>query len=532
MGVQTNQMYGRILITTSKYPITEDNVREVLADSYLLHQQNRQRIKFLIEYEKSHQPLQRDKKVRADINIECVDSIASEIITFKTGYKWGNPITYKQRATFDANESDAAKDNKGISMINEMLNEVGAFSEDAALAYYVETCGVGYQLVDIKKDFENVSTFDLITLDPLNTFVVYDNSIYHRPQMGVTYTTDDSGIVHFTCLTAEQRFEIIDAQKFGERSGEKNPMGRVNIVEFVRSNDRMGAFEREISAIDALNILESDFVNNVAQDTQALWWGDNLELPDVKDAKGKPTGRKQVPRSGGWILTSSGESKKASVQPLVVQTQYNGILADIKYQRDVIKQRCFVPINASAGGGSTGTAMSMSAGWENAEVQAQKEESFMRRGKMDIARLILIAINESTDTPVDSPARKVRISDIQPNILRDRNYDMATKANTLATLLNCGIEPSHAIAVIKLFSDVNLVVNDSKPYLDLYYEAKRAAISRTLSSESDSEHALVDDEGNLETHEQDISAQSSNSPIIGGLRTATGGRHGKGVTKR
>jgi hypothetical protein len=56
---------------------------------------------------------------------------------------------------------------------------------------------------------------------------------------------------------------------------------------------------------------------------------------------------------------------------------------------------------------------------------------------------------------------------------------MATKANTLATLLNCGIDPKDAIGVIKLFSDVNLVVSDSKEYLDLYYDAKRAAIQRT-----------------------------------------------------
>lgn len=529
MGVQD---YGRILITTSKYPITQKNVREVLSDAYLLHLQNRQKIKTLIEFEKGNQPLQRKKKVREDIDIECVDSIASEIVTFKTGYKWGNPITYKQRSIFDADESNASKDNAGISQINEMLNEVGAFSEDASLAYYVETCGVGYQLVDIKKDFDCLAVFDLITLDPLNTFVIYDNSIYHRPQMGVTYTTDDNGTLHFTCLTAEQRFEIIDMQKFGTRSGEKNPMGRVNIVEFIRTNDRMGAFEREISAINALNILESDFVNNVAQDTQALWWGDNLELPDVKDANGVPTGKKQVPRSGGWILTSSGESKKASVQPLVVQTQYAGILSDIKYQRDVIKQRCFVPINASAGGGSTGTAMSMSAGWESAEVQAQKEEAFMRKAKMEIARLILIAIKESTDTPSDSPALDLNISDIQPNILRDRNYDMATKANTLATLLNSGIDPAHAISVIKLFSDVNLVVHDSKPYLDLYYEAKKAAIARTKNGESAS-GVSVDEDGiaSIKTTGQDTSMQSSNSPILGGMNTSTGGVHGKGVTK-
>ena len=285
--------------------------------------------------------------------------------------------------------------------------------------------------------------------------------------------------------------------------------------------------------MDNVNILVSDFVNNVAQDTQALWWGDNLDLPEEKDDDGNVIGY-QIPRSGGWILTASGEQKKASVEPLVIQTQYEGILNNIKYRRDVIKQKCCVPIQASAGGGSTGTAMSMSSGWDTAEVQAQKESALMVRGKMEIASLILIAAKESTSTPEDSEVLNLKISDIQPNIMRDRNYDMATKANTLAVLMNSGVAPEHAFAVVKLFSDVNLVVNDSKPYIELYYKAKEAAIARTQAGEKTAGDVSVDEDGNVKQEKtglQDASMQASNSPITGGLETSTGGNHGAGVKK-
>lgn len=539
--VNESVQYGRILITTDEKYITKENVRRVLLDAYTVHLMNRERINFLIKYERGDQPLQRKKVIRHDIDIICTDSLPNEIVEFKTGYKWGNPITYKQRSIYDANESDSKVDNSGIAEINEMLNEEDVFSADAELGYFVETCGVGYQLVDIKRNVDCTAVFDIVTLNPMNTFVVYDNSVHHRPLMGVTYVTDNSGNTHFTCMTDSQRFQITNLSKFdgeneedgmvfGWRNGEKNPFEMVNIVEFIRSSDRMGCFERQISAIDALNILESDFCNNVAQDTQALWWGDNLDLPEKYDSDGNVVGY-NVPKSGGWILTESGENKKASVQALVIATQYDGILSNIKYQRDIIKQRCFVPIMASAGGGSTGTAMSMSSGWENAEVQAQKEEAYMRRGKMQIARLILKAIQESTDTPEDSKALHLNISDIQPSILRDRNYDMATKANTLATLLNNGIDPKHAIETIKLFPDTNLVYEDSQEYLDLYFEAKRAAISRAQSGESGD--MKIDDDGTVETKtgSQDSSMQASNSPFIGGTATSTGGRHGAGVTK-
>ena len=547
MGIEEKnqpQPFGRTVITTDVREITSANVTQVLQDAYNYHMRNREQIKYLIEYERGNQPLKREKKIRDDINIEIVDNLANEIVEFKTGYKWGNPITYKQRASADAVDSDMQQDNKGIAEINEMLNEENAFAKDTTLAYYVEVCGIGYQMVDIKRRVRGISVFDLETLNPLNTFIVRDNTVHHYPLMAVTYTTRDNGNTYFTCITDTTVYRIknmvekVDGKDqtvyvFAERNGEANPFGMVNIVEFERSVDRMGCFERQISDMDNVNILVSDFANNVAQDTQSLWWGDNLDLPPKKNDDGEIIGY-TIPRSGGWILTDSGEQKKASVQPLVIQTQYGGILNNIKYRRDVIKQKCCVPIQASAGGGSTGTAMSMSSGWDTAEVQAQKESSLMIRGKMDIAELILIAINESTDTPEDSAVLDLHLSDIQPNILRDRNYDMATKANTLAVLMNSGVAPEHAFAVIKLFSDVNLVVNDSKPYIDLYYEAKKAAISRTQMGENTAGDVNVDDDGNVKQEKtglQDASMQSTNSPITGGSETTTGGRHGAGVTK-
>lgn len=55
-------------------------------------------------------------------------------------------------------------------------------------------------------------------------------------------------------------------------------MEAVPIVEYERSFDRTGCFERELSKMDALNILLSDFTNDVSQRTQEMWWGDNIDL--------------------------------------------------------------------------------------------------------------------------------------------------------------------------------------------------------------------------------------------------------------
>lgn len=517
------QDLGRRLITTDVPEITDENVISVLQTAYAVHLSNRQRIKFLLDYEKGNQPLQRKKTIRPEIDIRVCDNVANEVANFRLSYKWGNAITFAQRADVDLEGNDPQKDNKGITMLNEMLSQEGFSSKCVEAFYPMEVAGLGYMLVDIKKDYTGGATFDIVPLDPLNTFVVYDNTVFHRRLMGVTYIEADNGSVHYTCLTNEKRYEIDnllviqngveepqDTWAFGRRSGEKNPMGCVNIVEFERSYDRMGCFERQISEMDNLNILVSDFTNNVAQDTQAIWWMNDAEFPI--DAR---TGKQKKPSSGQWVQThtGSGDNKKPLIQPLTIQTNYEGILSDIQYRRNIIMQKCNVPTTASLSGGSTGTAMSMASGWEAAETSAAMETELIKQKLMEIARLILIAVRESTDTPKDSLLLGLNISDIKPSVLRKKNYDMATKANTYATLVKNGIHPRHAMLFIEAFPDTNLVYTDSIPYLEKY-----------MARMWDTDQSGGFKESN-DTTLQDSSDQATNSPFIGSMRETTGGNN-------
>ena len=515
------QQYGRRLITTDEVKITDENIIGVLQTAYAVHLSNRQQMDYLLKYEKGNQPLTRKKEIRPEINIEVCDNVANEVSNFRLSYKWGNPITFAQRADKDISSNPPDNDNEAITMLNEMLSQEGFSSKCVEMFYPMEVAGLGYMMVDIKKDFVEGSTFDIIPLNPLNTFVVYDNTVFHRRLIGVTYTESDSGDVFFTCLTKDKRYEVRNLLKitnsdgketeeiweFGKRSGEKNPMECVNIIEFPRSYDRMGCFERQISDMNNLNILISDFTNNVAQDTQAIWWMNDADFP--VDEKGNTV----EPKSGQWVLTKTGggQNKKPLIQALVVQTNYEGILADIQYRRNIIMQKCNVPTTASLSGGSTGTAMSMASGWEAAETSAAMETELIKSRLMDLAGLILKAVKESTDTPKDSKLLDLKLSDIKPSILRKKNYDMATKANTYATLVKNGVHPRHAMLFIEAFPDTNLVYTDSIPYLEKYMEKMW-----TIGSGSQ-----ISDKTTL----QDESMQSTNSPFIGGEQTTTGGRN-------
>ena len=268
--------------------ITPQNVITELQKAYIVHLSNRNAIRYLIEYEKGNQPIKdRKKEIRPEINYRVIDNLANEITNFRLSYKWGNAITFAQRADVDLNGNDSKEDDKAVTAFNEMLADEGFASKCVEAFYPMETCGIGYIMVDIKKDYVGGSLFDIIPLDPMHTFVVYDNTVYHRPLMGVVYTEHENGDVTYTVLTKDARYEVFNMVQmegesknvwgFGNRSGELNPMRCVNIVEIQRSYDRMGCFERQISDMDALNVLISDFTNNVAQDTQAIWWMNDAE---------------------------------------------------------------------------------------------------------------------------------------------------------------------------------------------------------------------------------------------------------------
>lgn len=526
------QLNGRVRIIADVSEITPGNVIKVLQDAYNVHLANRAHMEYLIKYEKGEQPLKRKKTIRKDIDVNVVDNLANEITNFRVSYKWGNKITFGQRSNKSGNTADT--DNDAISQFNEMLESEHFASKIVEALTPMEIAGIGFMLVDIKRDYEEGgSVFDIVPLDPLTTFVVYDNTVYHRPLMGVIYSEHDNGDVVYTAFTKDRRYEILNLTQFtekgkekierrwteGNRSGELNPMKAVNIVEFSRSYDRTGCFERQIPSMDAINILESDLVNDVAQNTQAIWWMNDADFPT--DEKGNVI----KPKSGQWIqtYTGKGENKKPLIQPLVITTDYEGILNDIKFQRDIVKQKANCPVAMTTGGGSTGTATSMSNGWEAAETSAAMETEVVKAKLLDVAKLAITAVKESTDTPKGCIIKKLSPADVQVNVMRKKNYDLATKANTFATLISHGVHPRHALIAIEAFPDTTLVYNDSKENIDKYLEALWAKNNNASDASESGDNAVKDVEN---SSNQDSSMQSTNSPIIGGSDTSTGGNNG------
>ena len=467
------ELFGRKQIFCDKTNIDKTNILEVLSDAYFIHEQNRAEMLYLFEYVKGRQPiLDREKQIRPEINEKIVDNMASEILEFKLGYEFGSPISYVQRARKDIKSRNALfsffkklftsdeskKEDLRVSAINEMMVEECKAAKDLMLAKDVKTCGVGYRLILPKKIKTGVSVFDLLVLNPMNTFVVYSNDAYREPILGVSYFPHRDGSVTFGCYTKTSYFKIEMGitKDFEDWFEEKpNTVGMVPIIEYINDYDRMGCFERVIPLMDALNTIDSDRVNDIAQHVQNILWGDNVAL-DTEQYKKL--------RDDGMILTKSEQGRTATLKYLesVLNQSENQTLVD--YVKQQILDITNTPSRSELSGGSTGSATNMSTGWMAAETDAKEKEQIWSASERRETAIILKIIKDSNE--VDTDIAELNLSDIEIKFSRSRTYDLATKCNSLSALIGIGIDPLRAIEVVGLFTDPQQVALDSAERID------------------------------------------------------------------
>lgn len=519
---------GRKELFTDYPEVTYENIIPILRDVFPNHQENANRINFLLEYDTGNQPITRVKKYRPDIDCKCVDNVANEVSKFHISFKWGNPITFVQRG-----ERDSGTENEPMSvcLLNECYESEEIRKKTQKLSRFVEIGGIGYTYVDVNTDYEDGDSFFKIeALDPRTTFIVRSSYYFdQRIMIGVTYRTDKHGNKHFTCFTKDLRFEILNLTeitngkevnvknpwKHKERSGEENPIHAIPIIEWFRSYDRMGCFERQISEMDNLNLLISDFTNDVEQNTQALWHSNDVEFPKetVKNEDGTETEVVRKPKSGEWMQTFTPQDGKTPiVEALSINYDYDGMLNNITTRRALILQKCNVPSRSDNSGGSTGIAMDSAVGWDAAEIEANQQQNIMESCKMEEVKVVLKAIRLSPDVSSDSPLLKLRYTDVQPSIKRQKNFELTTKINFFATAVSHGIYGLHALKAMNAFEDVAQVWEDSRSLIEAY--------QRSVFNKSETSNNAVGADGEEKPNSDrllaDESDQTENSPNLRG----------------
>lgn len=429
----------------------DENVLDAVEQTMIAHQENRAAMLYLQKYEKGDQPIfYRVKTIREDVNVHCMANYAKLITDFKVGYEFASPIMFVQRAADDFTKADVRKDDKRVSSLNEMLWEQDKAGKDIELAHDFKTTGLGYMLVYPKREkSDDIAPFDLVVLNPLNTYVVYSNDAYQRKMMAVTYSwIPEMSIARITAYTPDWVYEIL-----GDKIVSKQPniIGKIPIVEFRNDANRMACFETIIPLADALNIANSDRVNDIAQYVQAILWLHNCSIdPNQKDEL----------RNGGFIqTTTTADGKEAKVTYVTSALNQQETQALVDYLYDQMLEIAGVPGRDSASGGNTGAAILLSNGWQLAETMAKTMEPIFAASEMEMLDIIIAIFKNSPNIPEDLKA--LRKSDVIVKFSRNKTYDLVSRTVALSNLINIGIEPGKAISTVDIFDDAQQVTIDS-----------------------------------------------------------------------
>lgn len=405
---------GRKVIYSDVMAVDESNVLDVIQQTASVHEANASETRYLYKYYLGQQPvLWRTKEVRPEICNKIVENLAYSIVNFKTGYLVGEPIQYVSR-----NNNIRSED---VERLNRFMIENNKAERDVELADWQNICGTSYRLVQQRENATGGECpFEIITLEPKRTYVIYSSRVGHKRLAGVYKTVPVSGKPEYSVYTNTRFFRVSDNKIIESRP---YPFGIIPIFEYPANTARVGAFEIVLDLLDAINDFDSNRNDAVAQFVQSLLVLTNCQLPDG-------TGANEIRQSGliQLISTSDNPAKIDNLAEQLDQSQNQTLKEDM---RDAVLSIVGMPSQSSASqsDSSNNGAVILKNGWQSAEARAKRSESIFRESETEMLRLVLRICRDLSDIT------SLSVSDINVKFTR-RNYEaIGEKATVFATLM-------------------------------------------------------------------------------------------------
>jgi len=443
-------LFGREVLYSAESEITAGNLIDVLNEVLPIHNQNSLEIDYLYKYYRGRQPiLDRQKQIRPEICNKIVENHAYEIVDFKKGYVFGEPVQYVRRG-------EGIEENK-IPLLNNYMFMADKAQKDKELAEWFYICGTAYRMV-LPGDNEDVP-FEIDTLDPRYAFVVYNNGFGKRPLMAgkyvITKTPAGEEKELYSIYTPTTYFEVMDNEII---KNEPHALGYIPIIEYPANMSRLGAFEIVLPLLDALNNTISNRMDGIEQFIQSFMKFVNCDIDEETFLALKELGALKVKSDS----TNPADVDIISQELDQSQTQ---ITKDDIYRTILII--CGMPDrhqNARSTS-DTGNAVLLRDGWSAAEARARDTELIFKSSEKQFLKVVLRILK-------DVSGIDIKLSEIDIKFTRNKTDNLLVKTQGLQNMLEAGIHPQIAITTCGLFSDPEQVYIDSQEYLEKWRTAE------------------------------------------------------------
>ena len=449
-GFLNNPLTGRRPIETPETEINRENVlKVVMSKAEPIHLLNKNEIRFLHNYYLGSQPvLLRTKEYHAEITNRIVENHANECVGFYTGYMSGTPCSYVRSET-------ATGDGEEIARLSNALQYEGKDALDRRLWQWMLECGQGYRIVLPDKgyggNYPDETPLLVDVPDPDMAYVIYNSGIGHKPIANVlhiprNYQNDLNDLI---CVyTPNQYFEIDNGKV---TKSENHSLGMLPMVEYKLNPERMGLFEPAIPVLDAINDLESNRLDGVAQFIQSIMVFTNC-LVD-KNALD------QVKELGAMCLKST-SGMPASVSQIANELDQQQSQTLLDSMLNVYRSLTAMP---SATGSENATSDNVGAvivrnGWNHTEARAQQYENMFKFSERQSLSVMLKILR-------DTAGSKLMASDVEIRLPRRQYDNLQSKVQVFIQMLDSSADPHLAFEISHLYTDPEAAYQASVPFL-------------------------------------------------------------------
>lgn len=432
--------YGRKIAYTAVEEITPDNVVSVVGECIGVFNYNKPIIKYLWDYYKGDQPIRyRVKTVRDDIVNYVVENHAYEIVQFKVGQTYGEPVQFISRRDDD-------KINKAVDRLNDYMVDAEKQSKDIKSGEWQSAVGTAFKAVQQKKDIE--TPFRIVSPSPLDTFVIYSSNT-DEPLLAVQEKKNEDGEIYRECYSKNMQFVIKNSQLtyYGLHA-----YGDIPIIEYPNNWERISDIELVIDLLDAINNMQSNRMDAIEQFVQSWVKFVNCDIDGETFEKMKQMGALAVKSNNGDnkadvdIMTQELNQSESQIAKDDIWDNAQAIIAMPKLEGNT--------------GGDTQGAVELRNNWTGARNRKRIKDPLIKNSEKRLAKVVLNILRISGDD------LKLKSIDFESSVSDSPQDNMSVKAMTMGYLLQNGVHPRIAINRVGLFEDSDKVYLQSKPYLD------------------------------------------------------------------
>lgn len=393
------------------------------------HSKSLHRYEVLQNYYKGKTIIFDRKKDEHKANNKLVFDYAGYIIDVLQGLFVGKPISY----------TPAEGAEKYMEEMQKILDANDEQDENTELAKMMGINGMGYEIVYVNENKEICFN----EIKPQNMIFVYDNKIKPEPLFAV-YLPDADTVgenkKQFIYVYTKKENIVYSTENGGMIEIERTPniFGEVPVIEFMNNDEGIGDYERVLTLIDEVNVLQSDTSNDFEESTDAILLLYGMLNADADDIERIKKDRillldSMSGQSAGWLTKEINDTALQSYK---------------KTLDEAIHKFAKVPnlSDENFAGNISGEAMKFKLFATN-QVIAQKQRKF-KTALTQRLYLITKVMQLKAQTAGD-------YKDIQVNFNENTPYNELDNANLVKVLIDAGASRQLAFSKLRGVDDVS-----------------------------------------------------------------------------